>query len=146
MPRYSTCISAWPSPSSGTGTSAGSKHDSVTMPTGRLARTICLFVRGATARTIAARPSLTPVPPVPIPLPIPLDVADLTAEWFTEILGRDVETVDLLDHHSGTTGRAHVALRGAPGVPATLFVKLAPFDERQREFVTQVGMGVTEAR
>jgi hypothetical protein len=75
-----------------------------------------------------------------------LDVADLTAEWFTEILGRDVETVDLLDHHSGTTGRAHVALRGAPGVPSTLFVKLAPFDERQRQFVTQVGMGVTEAR
>ena len=77
---------------------------------------------------------------------LPLDVADLTAEWFTEILGRDVDTVDLLDHHSGTTGRAHVALRGGPGVPATLFVKLAPFDEKQRAFVTMVGMGVTEAR
>jgi hypothetical protein len=82
---------------------------------------------------------------VPV-LPIPLDVADLTAEWFSEILGRDVENVDLLDHHSGTTGRAHVALRGGPGVPPTLFVKLAPFDEKQREFVNMVGMGVTEAR
>ena len=52
----------------------------------------------------------------------------------------------MLDQHSGTTGRAHVALRGEPGVPATVFVKLAPFDERQREFVTSVGMGVAEAR
>src|SRR5262245_17004200 len=101
MPTYSTRIRAWPSPNSGTGASAGSKQDSVTIPTARLARTICLFVRGATARTIAGRPSLTPV--------LPLDVADLTPAWFAEILERDVESVDLLDHHSGTTGRAHVA-------------------------------------
>ena len=77
---------------------------------------------------------------------LPLDVADLTPEWFSKILGRDVDGVDLLDRHSGTTGRAHVALRGADDVPATLFVKLAPFDERQRAFVTSVGMGVAEAR
>jgi hypothetical protein len=77
---------------------------------------------------------------------LPLDVADLTAKWFSEILERAVDEVDVLDHHSGTTGRAHVALRGEPGVPATVFVKLAPFDERQRQFVAMIGMGVTEAR
>jgi hypothetical protein len=77
---------------------------------------------------------------------LPLDVADLTPAWFAEVLGRDVTDVDVLDHHSGTTGRAHVALRGARGVPSTLFVKLAPFDETQRAFVTSVGMGIAEAR
>lgn len=79
-------------------------------------------------------------------LVLPLDVADLTAEWFGTALQRDVTDVALLDRSSGTTGRVHVALTGDPGVPPTVFVKLAPFDERQREFVTSVGMGVAEAR
>jgi hypothetical protein len=77
---------------------------------------------------------------------LPLDVADLTADWFASALGRDVTGAEVLDRSSGTTGRARVALTGEPGVPATVFVKLSPFDERQREFVTSVGMGVAEAR
>jgi hypothetical protein len=77
---------------------------------------------------------------------LPLDVADLTAEWFGTVLERDITGVELLDRSTGTTGRARVALTGEPGVPATVFVKLAPFDEMQREFVTSVGMGVAEAR
>jgi aminoglycoside phosphotransferase (APT) family kinase protein len=77
---------------------------------------------------------------------LPVDVADLTPAWFSEALGRDVSEVDVLDRHSGTTGRAHVALRGETGLPATVFVKLAPFDEQQRVFVNMVGMGVAEAR
>ncbi len=77
---------------------------------------------------------------------LPIDVAELTAEWFSTVLGRDVDGVELLDRSSGTTGRAHVALAGEPTVPPTVFVKLAPFDELQREFVTSVGMGVAEAR
>jgi hypothetical protein len=77
---------------------------------------------------------------------LPLDVTDLTAEWFTSVLGLDVTGVSVLDQSSGTTGRAHVALTGGPGVPPTAFVKLAPFDEQQRKFVASVGMGVTEAR
>ncbi len=79
---------------------------------------------------------------------LPLDVADLTPGWFSSALGLDVERADVLDNSSGTTGRARVALTGAPdtGVPASVFVKLAPFDELQREFVTAVGMGVAEAR
>ncbi len=77
---------------------------------------------------------------------LPLDVSDLTAEWFGAALERDVHTAEVVDRSSGTTGRARVALTGAPEVPATVFVKLAPFDEGQREFVTSVGMGVAEAR
>ncbi len=77
---------------------------------------------------------------------LPLDVDDLTAEWFGAALGRDVTAAQILDRSSGTTGRARVALTGAPGVPPTVFVKLAPFDEHQRAFVTSVGMGVAEAR
>jgi aminoglycoside/choline kinase family phosphotransferase len=81
-----------------------------------------------------------------VPVPLPLDVDDLTAEFFSAALGAEVTAATLLDRHSGTTGRAHVALEGDGGIPATVFVKLAPFDERQREFVAMVGMGVTEAR
>jgi hypothetical protein len=114
------------------------------MPTGRFASTTCRFTNGrfacdaATAQKLVAARSLTPV--------LPLDVADLTADWFSAALGRDVTSVEVLDRSSGTTGRAHVALAGDPSVPPTVFVKLPPFDERQREFVTSVGMGVAEAR
>jgi hypothetical protein len=78
--------------------------------------------------------------------PLPVDVDDLTAAWFAEVLQRDVAEATLLERSSGTTGRAHVALRGDPGVPATVFVKLPPFDERQRVLVDKTGMGVAEAR
>ena len=53
----------------------------------------------------------------------------------------------VLDRHSGTTGRAHVALTGDPSVPPTVFVKLAPFDETPaRVRQPRSGMGVAEAR
>ena len=58
----------------------------------------------------------------------------------------DVTSVTVLDRHSGTTGRAHLALTGHPSVPPTVFVKLAPFDAEQRKFVNVQGMGVAEAR
>jgi hypothetical protein len=78
--------------------------------------------------------------------PLPLDVDDLTADWFSDALGASVRAVTVLDRHSGTTGRVHVALDGDAPIPDTVFVKLAPFDAAQRKFVNQVGMGVTEAR
>ena len=53
------------------------------------------------------------------PLAVPLEVDELTAEWFSAAFGRDVERVEVLDRHSGTTGRARLALRGGAGVPAT---------------------------
>ncbi|MDQ1385655.1 MAG: hypothetical protein QOG65_3034 [Actinomycetota bacterium] len=77
---------------------------------------------------------------------LPLDVDDLTPEWFSSALQRDVATATVVDRSSGTTGRAQVALTGDATVPPTVFVKLPPFDERQREFVTSVGMGAAEAR
>ena len=53
----------------------------------------------------------------------------------------DVTSVTVLDRHSGTTGRAHLALTGHPSVPPTVFVKLAPFDVAQRKFVNRAGHG-----
>jgi hypothetical protein len=80
---------------------------------------------------------------------IPVDVADITPDWMSEALGREVRGVAVLDQHSGTTGRARVGLEYAvePGAePATVFVKLAPFDPQQRAFVDRVGLGLSEAR
>jgi hypothetical protein len=78
--------------------------------------------------------------------PLPVDVDDLTALWFTSVLDLEVSEAAILDRSSGTTGRARLELRGEPGVPASVFVKLAPFNEQQRAFVAHTGMGVTEAR
>ena len=77
---------------------------------------------------------------------IPSEVGELTREWFSRVLARNVTDATVIDTSSGTTGRARVALRGEPDVPASVFVKLAPFDERQRALVDMTGMGVSEAR
>ncbi|MFN8027455.1 MAG: aminoglycoside phosphotransferase family protein [Acidimicrobiia bacterium] len=77
---------------------------------------------------------------------IPGSVAELTPEFFTRALDRDVTTVTVLDQHTGTTGRARVALSGEPTVPHSVFVKLAPFTSEQRTMVDATGMGVAEAR
>ena len=53
----------------------------------------------------------------------------------------------MLDAHSGTTGRARLALTtSGGGLPPTVFVKLEPFDPRQRAFVRAGGIGANEAR
>jgi hypothetical protein len=82
---------------------------------------------------------------------IPLEVADATASWLTDALGVPVVGVEVVDAHSGTTGRARLALTYAPDAPsgagpASVFLKLAPFDASQRRFVDLVGLGVAEAR
>jgi len=80
---------------------------------------------------------------------IPVDVDDLTPEWLGHAMGRDVRAVEVLDRHSGTTGRARLAVRygaSAADGPDTVFVKLAPFDPAQREFVARTGLGIAEAR
>lgn len=79
-------------------------------------------------------------------LSIPAQVTDLTAEWFSEVLHTDVASVEVLDAHSGTTGRARVRLDARGEAPDTLFVKLQPFTQDQRELLRQVGLGVAEAR
>ena len=77
---------------------------------------------------------------------IPTQVDELTPKWFSEILDAEISAVEVLDSHTGTTGRAHVRLTTTADVPETLFVKLQPFLPEQREFVRMVGMGVAEAR
>ena len=81
---------------------------------------------------------------------IPVDVDDVTPEWLSEVLGLDVVATEVLDRHSGTTGRARLALTYGSGgdgeCPPSLFVKLPPFNEKQRHFVALAGLGTAEAR
>ncbi|HEY3831163.1 MAG TPA: aminoglycoside phosphotransferase family protein [Acidimicrobiia bacterium] len=77
---------------------------------------------------------------------IPNEVDELTAAWFSDALGRHVTDATVVDRSTGTTGRALVGLRGEPDVPASVFVKLPPFELSQREFVARTGMGPAEAR
>jgi len=83
---------------------------------------------------------------------IPIEIDELTAEWVTTVLqthapGATVDDVEVLDRSSGTTGRARLGLRSTDQrVPASVFVKLAPFTEERRALVDMVGMGVSEAR
>ncbi len=77
---------------------------------------------------------------------IPATVDDLTPDWIGAVLRADVERVEVLDAHSGTTGRVKLGLTGGPDVPRTLFAKIQPFDPEQRDYVRMIGMGVAEAR
>jgi hypothetical protein len=81
---------------------------------------------------------------------IPVAVDDVTPEWLSRVLSLDVVATEVLDQHSGTTGRARLGLTYGSGVdgecPPSLFVKLPPFDEKQRRFVAQTGLGTAEAR
>jgi len=83
-------------------------------------------------------------------LAIPVDVDDVTPDWLSDVLGLDVVATTVLDQHSGTTGRARLALTYGRGVdgecPPSVFVKLPPFNEKQRRFVTMAGLGTAEAR
>ena len=79
---------------------------------------------------------------------IPVELDEVTPEWLGTAVRREVASAEILDRHSGTTGRARLAVvwaDGAPG-PDTVFVKLAPFEPAQREFVTAAGLGTAEAR
>ena len=84
--------------------------------------------------------------------PIPTEVADITSTWLEGVLqahapGARLRAIDVIETHSGTTGRARVLLTHEdPRLPGSAFVKLAPFDVEQRAFVDQQGMGVAEAR
>ena len=76
----------------------------------------------------------------------------LTPAWLTGVLqkslpGVEVARVEVLDRHSGTTGRARLGLGYAsgPAGPASVFVKLPPFDDVQRQLVAFTDMGRREA-
>jgi hypothetical protein len=76
---------------------------------------------------------------------IPASVDEITPAWLGEVLEADIAAVEVVDAHSGTTGRAKVRITTGADLPETLFVKLAPFDEEQRAFLSMVGLGVSEA-
>ncbi|MBM3670982.1 MAG: hypothetical protein FJW86_02165 [Actinobacteria bacterium] len=79
---------------------------------------------------------------------IPVEVDEVTPAWLGAVLDAEVRGVEVLDQHSGTTGRARVGITYAreTHLPPSVFVKLAPFDERQRAFVAAGGLGIAEAR
>jgi aminoglycoside phosphotransferase (APT) family kinase protein len=72
----------------------------------------------------------------------------LGAAFASSLPGVEVARVEVVDRHSGTTGRARLRLDYAsgPAGPATVFVKLPPFDEGQRQLVAITDMGRREAR
>jgi len=83
----------------------------------------------------------------------PLNPEDVDAVWLTDAIATsfpDVEVrhVDVLDRHSGTTGRLRLGLAYSSEAtgPASVFVKLPPFDEAQRQLVARTDMGRREAR
>jgi hypothetical protein len=84
---------------------------------------------------------------------IPDSAEAITPEWLTAALaasfpGVGVTGFEVVERHTGTTGRLRVRVdyaRGARG-PETVFVKLPPFDESQRRFVAATDMGRREAR
>lgn len=84
---------------------------------------------------------------------IPDTPGELTPEWLTQALaarapGARVRARRVLDQHAGTTGRVRVGLdwEGGARGPASVFVKLAPFDAEQRAIVQLTDMGRREAR
>ena len=86
-------------------------------------------------------------------LPIPTAPEALTPAWLSAALAprfpsARVVAAKRLDAHSGTTGRVRLGLvwEGEGAGPASLFVKLPPFDESQRAMVEATGMGRREAR
>ena len=84
---------------------------------------------------------------------IPASPAEVTATWLTEVMqhavpGIELSGIEVLQQHSGTTGRMRVRLVHAAGSsgPASVFVKLPPFDDAQRKLVAATEMGRREAR
>jgi aminoglycoside phosphotransferase (APT) family kinase protein len=77
---------------------------------------------------------------------IPGSVDDVNAAWLGEALGAEVAAVEVLDAHSGTTGRAKIRVESGGTLPDTLFLKLRPFDDEQAEFLKVIGLGTAEAR
>lgn len=83
---------------------------------------------------------------------IPARPEDITPEWLGRALsaaGGDprARSVEVVDAHSGTTGRARLRVEWeAPSVlPSAIFVKLRPSDPTSQAMVVETGMGRREA-
>ena len=84
---------------------------------------------------------------------IPDHPGAITPAWLSQSLARsfpgvEVASAEIVDRHSGTTGRAKLRLGYAAGArgPDTVFVKLPPFSDMQRRLVAATDMGRREAR
>jgi Ser/Thr protein kinase RdoA (MazF antagonist) len=75
----------------------------------------------------------------------PRRVADLTPEALSEVMGRTVESVTVLDGVAGTSSRARLALTGRD-VPESVFVKLPAATAATRMLGELARLGETEAR
>lgn len=78
---------------------------------------------------------------------------EITADWISRALGARfpgarARAVQVVDAHSGTTGRARLRVdwEDAGGAPAAIFAKLVPTDPIQKQMVLTTGMGRREAR
>jgi Ser/Thr protein kinase RdoA (MazF antagonist) len=86
----------------------------------------------------------------------PARVGKIGAEWLEQALqttypGARLADVRVLDHHSGTTSRARLALEYAdpgegPKPPESVFLKLTPAGLAQRLFLDVTGIGRNELR
>ena len=77
----------------------------------------------------------------------------ITQDWLSHIVSTRypnsiAESVEIVDAHSGTTGRVQLRARwnAASDAPTALFGKLAPTDPVQRQMVAFTDMGRREAR
>ena len=90
---------------------------------------------------------------MPTSIVLPDSAESISPAWLTQVMserypGAVAESVQIVDTHSGTTGRARLRARwrGGGDAPTALFAKLAPSDPIQREMVVSTGMGRREAR
>ena len=86
-------------------------------------------------------------------IPIPDSIEAITTEWVslavsTRYPDSIAESVEIVDAHSGTTGRVQLRVRwnAESNAPVALFGKLAPTDPIQRQMVAFTDMGRREAR
>ena len=76
---------------------------------------------------------------------LPRTVGDLDAAFLSQLMGRAVTSVSVIDGDAGTSSRARLALTG-DGVPDSVFVKMAAETAATR-LMGEVGiLGETEAR
>jgi len=90
--------------------------------------------------------------PLVTDFPIPSHAEEIRPEWLSEVLsirlsGATASSVEVIDAHSGTTGRARLRVNwsGNPEAPTAIFAKFAPTDPLQKEMVLSTGMGKREA-
>ncbi|MCV7346297.1 phosphotransferase family protein [Mycolicibacterium rhodesiae] len=75
----------------------------------------------------------------------PRRIADLTPTALSEIIGRPVDSVAVLDGAAGTSSRARLGLTGVD-VPSSVFVKMTAATAGIRMLGELAGLGETEAR